>query len=58
MFTLKASSEQKWVKRTQERETVNVVSVHFTRRNILRHGELWTGLLRQAKYFPPWRAMT
>jgi len=41
MFAQKASSKQKRVKMTQEREIEDVVTVHFARQ----------------KYSPPWRAM-
>jgi len=37
---------------TQERETENVVSVHFARRNILRHGELNLQTLRHGDQGP------
>jgi len=40
MFITKLNSKQKLAKKIQEREIENVVSVHFVRRNILRHGEL------------------
>ena len=52
MFITKLNSKQKRAKTTQERETENVVSVQFARRNILRHGELNLQTLRHGDQGP------
>jgi len=52
MYITKLNSKQKRAKTTQERETENVVSVHFVKRNILRHGELNLQTLRHGDQGP------
>ena len=52
MYITKLNSKQKRAKKTQERETENVVYVHFARRNILRHGELNIQTLRHGDQGP------